>query len=107
MAGVETATLPRKHRTNVPTHPLPVALIGRLARDLRAKGQGVGETLLVDAFRRILPAASSLGCYGVIVDAKDADAVAFYQPYGFVALPPEQYPRRMFIAIDTVLSAAR
>jgi hypothetical protein len=44
MANVETATLPRKHRGNVPTHPLPVALIGRLARDVRAKGQRVGET---------------------------------------------------------------
>ncbi len=107
MADVETATLPRKHRSNVPTHPLPVALIGRLARDLRVKGQSVGETLLVDAFRRILPAASTLGCFGVIVDAKDADGVAFYQRYGFEPLPPERYPRRMFIAIDTVRSATR
>lgn len=107
MADVETATLPRKHRSNVPTHPLPVALIGRLARDLRARGQGVGETLLVDAFRRILPPASALGCYGVIVDAKDTSGVTFYRRYGFELLPPDRYPRRMFIAIDTVRTAAR
>jgi GNAT superfamily N-acetyltransferase len=107
MADVETATLPRKHRSDVPAHPLPVALIGRLARDLRAKSQGVGETLLVDAFRRIVPATYALGCYGVIVDAKDSDALAFYQRYGFEPLPPVSYPRRMFIAIDTVRSAAR
>jgi predicted GNAT family N-acyltransferase len=107
MANVETTTLPRKHRSNVPSHPLPVALIGRLARDLRARGQGVGETLLVDAFRRIVPAASAIGCYGVIVDAKDSDALAFYQPYGFEPLPPDRYPRRMFIAIDTVRAASR
>jgi GNAT superfamily N-acetyltransferase len=107
MADVETATVPRKHRSNVPTHPLPVALIGRLARHLRARGQGVGETLLVDAFRRILPAASALGCYGVIVDAKDSDALAFYRPYGFEPLPPDGYPRRMFVALETVLAASR
>lgn len=107
MAVVETSTLPRKHRGNVPAHPLPVALIGRLARDLRARGQGVGETLLVDAFRRILPAAAVLGCYGVIVDAKDSDALAFYERYGFEPLPPDRFPRRMFIAIDTVRAATR
>ena len=66
----------------------------------------MGETLLVDAFRRVLSGASALGCYGVIVDAKDSDALAFYQPYGFEPLPPDWYPRRMFIAIDTVRSAA-
>jgi hypothetical protein len=107
MAQVETATLPRKHRSNVPTHPLPVALIGRLARDARAKSQALGETLLVDAFRRILAAASVLGCYGVIVDAKDSDALAFYLRYGLEPLPPERFPRRMFIAIETVAAASR
>ncbi|MGE5047707.1 MAG: GNAT family N-acetyltransferase [Deltaproteobacteria bacterium] len=90
MADVETATLPRKHRSNVPTHPLPVALIGRLARDLRARGRGVGETSLVDAFRRIVTSAGTIGCYGVIVDTKDSNAMAFYQPYGFAALPPDR-----------------
>ncbi len=54
-----------------PKYPLPVALIGRLAVDSRAKGRGFGRLLLSDAIARIEAVAESVGCFGVIVDAKD------------------------------------
>jgi hypothetical protein len=55
--------------------PMPVALIGRLAIDTRAQGRRLGEKLLVDALRRIVDAARSVACTGIIVDARGRRAV--------------------------------
>ncbi len=89
----------------LPKYPMPVALIGRLAVDERARGRRLGETLLIDALSRIVTAADILGCLGVIVDAKDADAEGFYAKYDFVALTMDGWPRRMFLPIDEVRAA--
>ena len=37
---------------HLPRYPVPVALLGRLAVDLRAQGQGVGQALLQHAMQR-------------------------------------------------------
>jgi len=95
-------SLPRKLRSDVPAHPLPVALVGRLAVDLRAQGRGIGGILLTDALLRVAEVADQVGCYGVTVDAKDESAMAFYQRFGFEALPPARFPQQMFLPIATV-----
>jgi predicted N-acetyltransferase YhbS len=106
MASLERDTLPRKLRGNLPGYPLPVALVGRLAVDKRAKKRGFGELLLGDAFDRILAAAESVGCFGVVVDAKSASAATYYERFDFVALDPsEVYPRRMFLPMKTLFAA--
>ena len=85
---------------------MPVALIGRLAIHERAQGRGLGERLLTDAFDRILSASDQLGCFGVVVDAKDEGATSFYAKYDFVAIEAaEVFPLRMFISIKTVKAA--
>jgi ribosomal protein S18 acetylase RimI-like enzyme len=66
---------------------VPAALIGRLARDVRVRGQGFGELLLADAIRRILGAGSALAVFAIVVDAKDAAAAAFYEEFGFRSFP--------------------
>lgn len=66
---------------------IPAALIGRLARDERARGQAIGELLLVDAIRRVLHVAKSLAVFAIVVDAKNAQAAAFYERYGFRPFP--------------------
>ncbi len=86
MASLEQTVLPRRLRENLPRYPLPVALLGRLAVDTRAKGRGFGELLIGDAFVRVLTAAESVGCFGIIVDAKDERAAAFYERFGFFFL---------------------
>ena len=70
--------------TKLPRYPMPAALIGRLAVDERARGRRLGEQLLIDALRRVVDAAETIGCLGVIVDAKDEEAEAFYSKYDFV-----------------------
>src|SRR5687768_11581099 len=56
---------------NLPRYPVPVALVGRLAVDLTARGQRLGETLLIHALRSAQLAARIVGIYAVVVDALD------------------------------------
>jgi GNAT superfamily N-acetyltransferase len=67
---------------------LSVTLLGRLAVDIKFKGQGLGSILLLDALKRSFAVAGeSLGSIGVVVDPLDDEAVAFYQKFGFILLP--------------------
>jgi ribosomal protein S18 acetylase RimI-like enzyme len=78
---------------------IPAALIGRLARDERARGRGIGELLLADAVRRILGAGRSLAVFAIVVDAKDERAADFYRSFGFQAFPLR--PNRLFLSTAT------
>ena len=80
---------------------LPAALIGRLARDLRYRGQGVGDILLADAIRRVVGAGSEVAIYAVVADAKDDNAVAFYESFRF--RPQASQPHRLFLPTATAL----
>jgi len=82
---------------------IPAARIGRLARDERVRGQGVGEVLLADAVRRILGAARSVAVFAIVVDAKDDTAAGFYRRFGFQPFPLQ--PRRLFLLTSTALAA--
>jgi ribosomal protein S18 acetylase RimI-like enzyme len=57
--------------------------MGRLARDQRWQGLGIGPLLLGLAVQRCLDAKRSVGGYALIVDAKDTAAKAFYERHGF------------------------
>jgi GNAT superfamily N-acetyltransferase len=78
---------------------IPAALIGRLARDERARGRRIGELLLADAIRRTLGAGRSLAVFAIVVDAKDERAAEFYKAFGFRAFPSR--PRRLFLPTAT------
>jgi GNAT superfamily N-acetyltransferase len=82
---------------------IPAALIGRLARDERVRGQGVGELLLADAIRRILGAGRSIAVFAIVVDAKDERAADFYRTFGFQAFPLR--PKRLFLPAATAAAA--
>lgn len=105
MAAAESAQLSQVLEKKLPKYPMPVALIGRLAIDRRAQGRRLGEKLLMDALRRVVDAATIVGCTGIIVDAKDADAERFYAKYDFVTVTAEAWPHRMFLPIATARAA--
>jgi ribosomal protein S18 acetylase RimI-like enzyme len=67
--------------------------------DKRGQGRRLGERLLKDALRRIVDAASILGCTGIVVDAKGEAAEGFYAAYDFVKTSAEAWPHRMLLAI--------
>jgi ribosomal protein S18 acetylase RimI-like enzyme len=71
-------TLARK----LPRYPdVPVARLGRLAVDEKFRGRKLGAALLWDAIERA--ARSEVVVYGVVVDAKGDEAVAFYEHHGY------------------------
>lgn len=82
---------------------IPAALIGRLARDMRVRGKGIGELLLADAVRRILGASRSVAVFAIVVEAKDAAAAAFYEGFGFRPFPLR--PQRLFLLASTAAAA--
>ncbi len=82
---------------------IPAALIGRLARDEKARGLGIGELLLADAVRRILGASKTLAVFAIVVDAKDEWAAKFCEAYGFQAFPLT--PSRLFLLASSAAAA--
>ncbi|HSA80200.1 MAG TPA: N-acetyltransferase [Geminicoccaceae bacterium] len=82
---------------------IPAARIGRLARDLRVHGRGVGELLLADAVRRILGACHSVAIFAIVVDAKDDAAARFYWRFGVQPFPLR--PHRLFLLTSTAATA--
>ena len=81
-------SIPEKYSKQVPrNYNAPVILLGRLARDLSAKGTGLGEHLLLDAlFRSYTLSQQSIGAMAVVVDPLNEFAVKFYAKYGFERL---------------------
>lgn len=82
---------------------IPAALIGRLARDEKASGLGIGELLLADAVRRILGASNTLAVFAIVVDAKDDRAARFYEAFGFQTFPLQ--PNRLFLLASSAAAA--
>lgn len=98
---ITAAELPVELANKLPRYPnLPVTLLGRLAVDQAHKGKGLGEFLLMDALRRSAAAAAEIAAMAVLVDAKDAAAIAFYQHFDF--RPLQQHPARLFLPMKVV-----
>jgi GNAT superfamily N-acetyltransferase len=79
---------------------IPATLIGRLARDLTFKGQGIGELLLSNALKLAWETSQTVASWAVTVEAKDEQARRFYQDFGF--LPFSDTPQRLYIPMKTV-----
>lgn len=94
-------SIPEKYLKKVPkNYNAPVILLGRLARDLKEKGTGLGEHLLLDAlFRAFTLSEESIGAMAVVVDPINEYAVRFYEKYGFERLPDSE---KMFLPMNTI-----
>jgi len=99
--SVQLDESPGEVAKKLPKYPMvPATLLGRLAVSSAFRGQGHGATLLMDALYRSLHHSREVASAGVIVDAKDAAAFAFYKKYGFLELP--RIERRLFLPMGTV-----
>jgi predicted GNAT family N-acyltransferase len=99
--AIELGDLPDELAKKLPKYPLVSAtLLGRLAVSVDFRGQGFGETLLMDALYRSLKLSEQIASTGVVVDAKDDTARAFYRKYGFIELP--KIDKRLFLPMATI-----
>jgi GNAT superfamily N-acetyltransferase len=98
------ADLPPEYAKRLPRYDLiPAALIGRLARDERVRGEGVGDLLLADAVLRVVGTSRSLAVFAIVVDARNEEAAAFYRDFGFAPFPSR--PLRLFMPMSEAAEA--
>ena len=98
--SIELNQLPEKPARKLPKHPVPVALIGRLATCNAAQEQGVGKLLLADAIKRTLAVSDQIAIYAMVVDAINENAKGFYEQFGFSRLSDDS--PRLFLPLKSV-----
>jgi GNAT superfamily N-acetyltransferase len=91
--------LPQKLTRKLPKHPVPAALIGRLAVSHNAQGWGIGKMLLVDAIKRTLSVSDQIAIYAMVVDAINDNARGFYEQFGFIRLSDNS--SRLFLPLKS------
>jgi GNAT superfamily N-acetyltransferase len=89
--AVEHEEAPARVRKGLARYPIPLMVLARLAVSSDWQRRGVGAALLKDAVLRTLQAAEIAGLRALAVHAKDDDARAFYERYGFIAAPTDPY----------------
>ncbi|MFA5631207.1 MAG: GNAT family N-acetyltransferase [Porticoccaceae bacterium] len=97
---LDLGQLPERLARKLPRHPIPAALLGRLAVSQVARSHGVGRMLLVDAIKRTLAVSGEIAIYALVVDAIDERAQGFYEQFGFSPLSSES--RRLFLPLKSV-----
>lgn len=99
--SISLGELPPDIARKLPKYPfVPATLLGRLAVDVKHRGKGLGEFILIDALRRGRAASELVASFAVVVDAKDELATAFYRKYGFRALADTK--GRLFLTVKTI-----
>lgn len=95
--------LPEDASKGLPKYPeYPATLLGRLAVDNSYQGEGLGGRILLDALGRALAGSRAVASYAVVTDAKNEQAEAFYERYGFSPLSTEDGKIRLFLPMGTV-----
>nr|WP_254567209.1 GNAT family N-acetyltransferase [Oscillatoria sp. HE19RPO] len=102
MAELKRESLPSQSTKGLPRYPIPVMRIGKLAVTQAMQGKGLGETLVIDAFVKVMRFSKDIGVFGVTVDALNESAKAFYIRYGFIPLSDNQ--SSLFIPLKTIQS---
>lgn len=98
---IEYESLPASHGRSLPAYPIPAMLIGKLAVDNLAKGQGLGSELLVNALYRAVRTAQEIAIYAVRVDAIDLRAKEFYLKHEFIPFQDNQLS--LFLPMETLI----
>jgi len=98
--SVEKERVPGRVGHGLARHPVPVILLARLAVDKSEKGKGLGSGLLRDALSRVISAAEIIGGRALLVHAKDEQAKAFYERFGFEPSPIDSF--HLFLLLKDV-----
>jgi len=77
--------------------------LGRLAVAKAFQRQGLGKMLLVAAMGKFLEIFNEAGGIGLFVDAKDHEAKSYYEQFGFLSLPSNEFA--LFLPVKTIQAA--
>lgn len=98
--SIDLDYLPESEARKLPKHPIPAALIGRLAVSENVQGNGIGKMLLVDAIKRTIAVSNEIAIYAMVVDAINEKAQRFYQQFGFIQFGSES--KRLFLPLKLI-----
>ena len=84
----------------LPTMPLPIVLLGRLAVAEDWQGRGIARLLLAAASEIAAGSMRGVGGVGLAVDPANEELVAFYAKYGFIRV--EEQSLRMFLPLASL-----
>lgn len=84
--SIQLSQLPEKLVGKLPKHPIPAALMGRLAVSENNQGCGIGKMMLVDAIKRTLSISQQIAIYAMVVDTINDKVRGFYEQFGFTCL---------------------
>jgi ribosomal protein S18 acetylase RimI-like enzyme len=96
LSAAETKKLPRD---------VSGVRLGRLAVARAHQRQGIGRILLVAAMQKFVEIFNTAGGVGLFVDAKDQMAKRYYEQFGFVSLPSNEF--EMFLPVKTIQEALK
>jgi ribosomal protein S18 acetylase RimI-like enzyme len=102
LCQIKAETLSPEQAKKLPRDVSAVRL-GRLARAKEFRGQGIGEILLIAAMHKFTEIFNIAGGIGLFVDAKDQKAKEFYERFGFVSLPSNEF--ELFLPVKTIQEA--
>ncbi|MDQ2733290.1 MAG: GNAT family N-acetyltransferase [Armatimonadota bacterium] len=96
---IEREIIPEKA---LPSGPVGVVLLGRLAVDRTFQNRGHGKRMLIRAIRQTEEAARSIGIYALVLDAIDDEAKSWYLglDWGFQALVDD--PNHLFLPVTII-----
>ena len=90
-ATISRTALPESVTKKLPRYTdFPATLLGRLARDLRFKGQQIGDRLMASALHRAVAASKEVASWAIVTDPKDDRARKFYESFGFQSLSADR-----------------
>lgn len=98
--SMQLSQLPENLARKLPKHPVPAALVGRLAVSNAAQGHGIGKMLMVDAIKRTQSVSDQIGIYAIVVDAITDKAIGFYEHFGFTRLSDDS--PRLFLPLKSL-----
>jgi GNAT superfamily N-acetyltransferase len=96
---VDASIVPSK---KLPRGDIGVVLLGRLAVDKNAQGNGLGKLCLLRAISQVETAAREMGIYALVLDAIDDSLRTWYLklPFGFETLQDD--PNHLYLPVSTI-----
>ncbi len=86
----------------LPSYPVPMVLLARLAVNQQFQGERLGEKTLITALKKSVELSNAgLPAHGVIVDVLDEDALGFYQHYEIFDSFTDD-PMRLFVSMHVL-----